>query len=293
MSDNIVWGADPEFAASYMEAGKQYVLPPVVLREDFDHPFKENGRHPIFKEYGLSKVHEDGCAFEMEIPPSDDWETLWNTIDENKSRFSKDVLSMYPEVCSPQLYSLPAMLYQVDRWIGRGPEFQMATIFGCDPDMDAFDFKKKCDIIDARTHPWRYFGGHIHASKVPGLGDKPLQAIWSMAFTAGLAAIANSDVPDLERERQFLYGRPGKFRVQNYKNGDVGIEYRTPSTRWTESKAIARAVFEWAEIGLINLFQGNLIEKLAPKLRDDVVDTISTINQSKAKELLSFISTQI
>jgi hypothetical protein len=290
---NLKFGSDPEFSAGYEVNGELCVLPPVILRSDYGYEFEENGNHPIFKRYGDTFVHEDGAAFEMCTPPERDWKQMWKTLHDVKESFGKDVLSRYPGECHPMLYSLPAMKFQVERWRDRGQEFDMAVQFGCDPDSDVFNMRAKCKVIDARSHPYRYFGGHIHASGLPEIGADPLGAIKSMVLTAGLASTAYTDVPDLERERLFLYGKPGKFRVQNYKNGEVGIEYRTPSTRWTESMELAEKVFTWAEIGLRNLLVGGLLAELEPVIMDDAKKAILSVDKSHAMGILDFIATKV
>lgn len=292
MKKDLKFGSDPEFFAAYGEETDLHVLPPVVLRTDFDAPFEDNGRHPIFARYGDTIVHEDGGAFEMSTPPVHDWKEMWKTLHQVRDDFGKDVLSKYP-VCNPLLYSLPAMNWQVERWLDRGPEFKLSTLFGCDADEDVFNMRAKCKVLDASTHSWRYAGGHIHISGIPEIEKYPLQAVKSMVFTAGLAATAYTDVPELEKERLFLYGRPGKFRIQNYPNGEVGIEYRTPSTRWTEHFGLAEKIFTWAEIGMRNLLQGGLLGDLEDSIMKDAKDAIMTVNQKKAKNLLAFIETKV
>jgi hypothetical protein len=43
-----------------------------------------------------------------------------------------------------------------------------------------------------------------------------------------------SKATDKESEllRSKVYGKPGAFRPQQYKDGSTGIEYRTPSNNW-------------------------------------------------------------
>jgi hypothetical protein len=290
---SLVFGSDPEFFSAYEENGQLYVLPPVVLRDDYGVSFEDNGRHPIFAHYGDTIVHEDGGAFEMSTPPVSDWRNMWSTLHDVRDSFGKDILSKYPDVCLPTLFSLPAMNWQVERWMYKGSEFEMATQFGCDPDEDVFDTKSKCKVIDASLHPWRYAGGHIHISGIPEIEKYPLQGIKSMVLTAGLASTAYSDVPDLERERLFLYGKPGKFRIQHYPDGQVGIEYRTCSTRWTESYDLAEKVFSWAEIAMKNLLQKNLLKDLEPVIMEDAKKAILSVDQNSARQLLDFIASKV
>jgi len=291
------WGADPEFFAAYEDAGNMYIMPPVVFRTDHGvettiEDTDIDQRHPVFKFYDEAKVHEDGAAFEMSVRPSKDWKELWNLINDTKKRFADDVLGKF-DICDPCLYSIPTMNWQVERWLNRGKEFDTATRFGCDPDYDAFDMEKACKDIDARLWPYRYAGGHIHVSGIPGIMERPLDAVKSMVITAGLAAMAYSDNPDLDRARTGLYGMPGKFRPQNYPDGTHGVEYRTVSTRWTSSMELAEKVFTWATIGMTAMFQGNLLEKLEGLVLEDAKRAIVQVDQPEALRILSVIESYV
>lgn len=283
------FGADPEMFAGYEKNGKTFVLPPVFFRTELGVSAEENGSHPIFARYDDTIVHEDGAAYEMSTPPSENWKDIWNHINGAKTQFGNDVLSKFPEACLPNLLALPTINFEVGRWARAGADFHLSTIFGCDPDEDVYNMKKKCTVIDARKHPERYAGGHIHVSGISDIRERPLIAIRSMVITAGLAATAYSDVPELERGRLYLYGRPGKFRIQEYKDGTVGVEYRTPSTRWTEHYELAERIFTWATVGMTYLLQGGLFEKVAKKVETDAVDAIMNVDQQKAASLLSYI----
>lgn len=289
----LVFGADPEFAAGYEKDGQLNILPPVFLRTERGVPVEDNGRHPIFAHYGDTIVHEDGAAFEMSTPPSADWKTIFNSLAYAKEQFAKDVLSKFGEDCNPELYSIPAMRYDVDRWLSRGPEWDMAVMFGCDQDQDVYNMKAKHTVLDASMHEWRYMGGHIHASGLEEIQSSPLIAIRCMVITAGLAATAFTDVPDLEKERLFLYGRPGKFRIQNYPAGGTGIEYRTPSTRWTSNIELAEKIFSWARVGLETLLRDKLFNEIAEEVEKPAVKAILKVDQKEALNLLNYISSKV
>lgn len=291
--DEITWGADPEFFASVEVDGVLSVVPPAFFRTALEAVTEENANHPIFKRYGKTIYHEDGGAFEVSTPPSKDWREIWKTISQTKEAFGNDVLSQYAPHCLPQLFSLPSMNWQVERWLDHGPEFAFATRFGCDADEDAFNTEKKCEVLDASLHPKRYAGGHIHISGIKDVEKYPIPAIHSLAFTAGLASTAYSTVPELERDRLFLYGRPGKYRVQHYPDGTVGAEYRTPSTSWTDDYSLAEKIFGWAEIGIKSLLCGGLLKELAPVIEHDALEAMMTVNQEKCREILAYIESKV
>lgn len=290
----LKFGSDPEFfAVTRTEDGVAHVIPPVLFRTELGIGVKENENHPIFAEYGDTFVHEDGAAFEMSTPPSENWMSIWQTLHEAREQFGRDVLSIFPEVCLPHLYSLPTVHYQVERWLNKGPEFYLSTVFGCDADEDVYNTKGAQGVIDASLHNERYGGGHIHVSGLKEIQEKPLKAVRSMVMTAGLAATAFTDTPDLDKKRVTLYGRPGKYRIQNYKDGTVGIEYRTPSNRWTENYALAEKIFKWAEIGMNCLLRDGLLDEIAKKVEKDAAKAISKFDQKSAGEILRFIETKI
>lgn len=300
---NLLWGADPEFFAGYEKDGEKFVLPPVVFRRDKGAVVEENGTHPIFMVSDGVKIHEDGGAFEMSLSPSDNWVELFQRIENARQDFSKNFLAKFEDVI-PELMAIPSMKWDIGRWFQEGEDFKFSTRFGCDPDLDAFSdmmkARRRSKTFDASMHPWRYAGGHIHFSGVEDIQKSPLIAIRSLALTAGLAAVAYSDVPDLERERTFRYGLPGKFRVQKYGSlfnnipfTDQGVEYRTPSVRWTSSMDIAQKVFGWAEIGINSLLIGNLYQDLPEELVRTGIESIVSVDQEKALEVLRVIESKI
>lgn len=300
----ILWGADPEMFATYKDAnGDLCVMPPVCFRRDFGAKVEPNANHPIFMRVDDVKIHEDGGAFEFSLLPDHDWKSLFTRINNAKEEFGKSFLSRFDQV-DPELQPLPSVKWEVERWSSEGADFEFATRFGCDPDEDAFSsiFKKRSRSkgFDATTHPWRYAGGHIHVSGVKEIQDSPLIAIRSLALTAGLAAVAYSDTPDLDRERTFRYGLPGKFRIQNYGSlyndipySNSGVEYRTPSVRWTANYNLAQQVFSWAEIGIKNLLVGSLYNELSDEIIVEATHAIVEIDQTKALQLLSHVSTLV
>lgn len=292
----IVFGADPEYFASVEKDGQLFAVPPYIFRKDWGvETITDDPRHPIFMEVNGVKIHEDGAAFEMSLSPSENWKELFERISLAREYFAKEFLSKFDVI--PELKALPSIHWDVDGWNSRADdEFKMATEFGCDPDRDAFNTRARERVFDASLHPWRYGGGHIHFSGVEEIKESPVIAVKCLALTAGLGAVIMSDVPHLERERVFRYGKPGKYRVQKYgklfneiPNTDVGIEYRTLSNRWTGSFEVASEVFRLAEFGINEL----LVKKGFSKISDDVIqeacEAITNFDQEKARQVLSVV----
>lgn len=300
---NILKGTDPECVAIYLdENGVAQTLPPYYFREVLGVPatFKnENDRHPVFLKGDGWILHEDGAAFEMSIRPSHNARELFDMIQDCVLVANQKILSQFPDDCLPLLRFMPTVGFQVSRWLNMGKDFDYSTRFGCDPDMDAFDFNRISEEIDARLHPERYTGGHIHLSGHPRFSVDPILAVQCQALTTGCAAIAYSDSPELDKARTFMYGKPGKYRVQNYgpdnpfgRDYQIGIEYRTPSSRWASSWEIAEHVFQWAEIG-VDIFDSGLGQELLPELAQPAMDAILSADQDTARQILSVVSSRI
>lgn len=302
MFNKILWGTDPEAFAAYEKDGKLYTLPPYFFRENLGVPVtrkNKNDRHPVFIQTANWKFHEDGAAFEMSVTPTHDPRELWETIQDCAKVAGEQLLSQFPDHCMPVLQFLPTIGFDVERWKDMGPDFDYSTRFGCDPDLDATEFNRPSVEIDASKWPFRYSGGHIHMSGCKLFEDDPMMAVLCQMITSGCAAIAHSDRPDLDHDRTFMYGKPGKYRFQNYGEDTpfgpdymFGIEYRTPSSRWASNWNIAKEVFKWAEIG-IQIFESGLGATIVPELRQQAISSILHANQAGAREVLDYVESQI
>ena len=288
----IMFGTDPEAFATYNKKGKLYALPPVFFREDLEIDVKDNGDHPIYLEDGKGgMVHEDGAAFEICVPPTTNWEEMWEQCSDLVKSFNSLYLDhLPPTLVNSSLAMIPTVNWDVERWEHKGPTWEYATRFGCDKDYDAwkeFAPPEEVDVMDASKHPWRYAGGHLHFSLLGSdeIKNRPLDIVACLAYTAGLAAIAYGNNLELEKLRSFRYGKPTKYRVQNYSNGAVGIEYRTPSASWLGDKNLAAQVFGWAEIGIRSLFLGGALEKVQ-KFKVETANAIMTADKAMALALL-------
>ena len=294
MSNNkTMWGADPEVCAVYEKNGELLVLPPVYLRQMKNLEFKPNGRHSIFLEQDDFMVHEDGVSFELSVPPSENWETVFDEVQAGYTAIEDTILSRFLEDCQAKIAVLPTVKYEWERWFDMPEDFKVCNIFGCDPDQDAFDIQTEDVVMDVHKHPYRYFGGHIHRSGSDMFAEQPINAVKFLAMTAGVAAVAFSDEAELERMRTFLYGKPGKFRIQEYKDGAVGIEYRTVSNTWTKSKDIARRVFTWFDVGVTELLEKGLGFELLDELEIPTIDAILKADQPLAFQILERIKEKI
>lgn len=301
MSTNptLVFGSDPEVFAYYKKDEKPFVIPPAEFREKGLPIIIQNGKNPVFYADNDIKIIEDGVAFEFTIRPSTNWRELYERIQHAKQILKDKIIPILDEA-EEDVSCLPTINYEVDRWGKKSRSFQNCLIFGCDPDRDAFNPSDEGTIINARKHPFRYGGGHLQVSGVPEFKDDIFYAVKCMAIGAGIAYVAYSDVPELEKMRTYLYGKPGKFRPQRYEglfegipNTNFGIEYRTPSNSWTNNVKQAEQVFEWLQISIFNLFLGGLGKEILKEYEEEIKRIIVEADQKSAQQFLTFIKSKI
>lgn len=300
ITKKLLFGTDPEVFAGSTQNGVLEVVPPALFRVSGLESDNRNPKHPVFIKKGGVSVIEDGAAFEFTITPSTDWKTLFDRVQKAKALLKSEILEKFTNLCDGNVHSLPTISYNTERWKEYGEEFEMALIFGCDADYDVWNGVKKSVTIDAREHPYRYAGGHIHVSGSEAIKENPLLAVECLATTVGLACVINTEVPELERLRTGLYGRPTKFRPQEYgklfnniPNTDFGIEYRTTSVSWTNSLKMAEDVFKWLKIGINSLLEEGLGNEIIPNIRNDVTNAIVNCDKTLASQLLKTVEERI
>lgn len=304
--NKILFGSDPEgFYARIGQDGKIYVVPPAKYRLDMGFPTTgTDPRHPVFAEAdgqnGKVKLIEDGCAFELTTAPSENIETLFQDIQLGYS-LADEVADKFGNFVS----IVPTINYDVPEFIDREDEFAECLIFGCDPDRDVFEneglVSVECMEESALEHPYRYGGGHIHISGVQNFQVKPLLTVKMCAFTVGNLVTAQSPMKELDYLRTYRYGRPGRFRIQEYgklfKGMDwtnIGIEYRTPSNAWTTDLPLAKKIAEaFQMVAECLLPNDGLMEVLVEDIQDRTIQAVMkgdpALAQSNYDAVLSMI----
>lgn len=287
-------GADPEFFLGLSVDGKVQVTP-VEMFKMLGMSHTPDPKHPQFYNDGKgSIVHQDGVAVEISIPAVYNFIELLDSIHLMQEKIW-ELFSVYPEYVDA-VYAIPSVNYDYVRWNAMGRRMLASNIFGCDPDYNAFNRGAAADIIDASTFPKRFGGGHKHYSGHPLFEEDPILSIKSFAVTVGLACSAFSPVPELEAERTLLYGKAGKFRPQNYPNGQVGVEYRTPSNTWTapKNRDLALKIFEYEKLAICGLMSNpENAQKLVDEIEVPTQDAILSCNQALCLELLSYVESKI
>lgn len=284
--NKIVFGSDPEGFYSREKDGQLFVVPPAKYRLDFKFPTDdEDPRHPVFAaadgQNGVIKLIEDGAAFELTVPPSTDIETLYQDIGLGYE-LAKSVASQFGDFIS----IVPTINYDVNEFREREDEFRQCLIFGCDPDMDVFEMENlvhvECMEESALDHPYRYGGGHLHISGCENFQVKPLLTVRLCAFLLGNLVTFLSPMKELDHLRTYRYGRPGRFRIQDYGklfNGipwtNKGIEYRTPSNAWTTDISLGRKLAEAVQVIAEYLLPNDkLTEVLIEDMQDRTIEAV-------------------
>jgi hypothetical protein len=286
MGKQLIFGTDPEFFASRRFNEKDFVVPPVFFRTKLGVTTKETEtRHPVYRQLDNGvKIHEDGVAFEFSVTPANSISKLMQDI-----RIGLDNLHDLVNRFGYNVCTKPTINFDTEEFINEGDDFQYCLMFGCDPDFDAFEVETQ-SIDDVSKHPFRYGGGHIHISGSDLMKKYMLPAVKLLASTLGCFVVSQSQYPDLDRLRTFRYGRPGKFRPQQYPNGSFGIEYRTPSNAWCTNTNIAEGMEYWIEKAILHFLpQPKIAKRIMNDYGKDVIDGILTADQEKCKQILSIL----
>jgi hypothetical protein len=235
------------------------------------------------------KIIGDGAAYEVNIKgacnsPADMWEIVHSAL--------SDLGDKLNEISDLELYRKPVINFDYARfWTEEymnDKKFFWSTVFGCDEDKDAFNVDWLCEIQNASVHPVRYGGGHIHTSGDEDIGGYPLPFVKLLALFLGNYNILHSPYPTLEVERAKYYGKPGKYRIQNYSNGMTGVEYRTPSNAWLSyNYPVYESMFEMINLALDNLKNPQEGMKLLDELSQPTIEAITTANKGLSRSILS------
>jgi hypothetical protein len=306
-----VFGSDPEFAL-YVES-KEYkslsipkLVPPAALITDYGVKFTENkNKKKVLMNVDGTQVIEDGAAIEINLKPMNLGRggEFVGKITSILNAFENYVNQVVGNDYWHRVAKEPLGYFDLDNyWKGRGEEFQMCVIFGCDPDVypetyNAMGLEEANNkIVDVSTHDLRYFGGHLHIQNMSNDSDIYLQqqefAPVVLDFTVGAlnaAFLRRKDQRDMELERLKYYGRPGRVRFQVYDENTNGIEYRPLSNYWVRDSMKFTAITRVANIAA-SLIEDGLARDFFIDFRDDIPgmwEALTTLDADKAKRLLN------
>lgn len=235
----VFYGADPEVFMTYekkheddiFDPGLPYAMPPVVAEQEMG--LKAVGgddKHPVYITNKDFNVIGDGVALEVNLNrPCNSWQEMTKLV-----RFGVEAsgelaakLGLMLSIKSAVNFDFKNLVKQ--EWYNN-ERMLMGIIFGCNPDRDACATGRKSSTLDASEHPYRYGGGHIHFSGMDEFRKYPLPTVRLLAIMLGNWLLVKNFEAEVHRLQ--YYGKPGKYRVQKYKDGTTGIEYRSPSNQW-------------------------------------------------------------
>jgi hypothetical protein len=185
------------------------------------------------------------------------------------------------------LYTKPVIGFDKKKFYDNRPdEFISCVIFGCDADHDAVLGDAACKEINVENHPYRYGGGHIHigsenSDDVELIHNNILQMVRLLAVTMGNVCIAGTKYLNLEKFRAKYYGKPGRFRPQNW-----GVEYRTPSNSWMSNFETQERIFDAGNYAFYLLQHTNEGEKILDKYLGLTIQAIEESNQELSKSIV-------
>lgn len=246
-------GCDPEV---FVMKNGMYLSAHGMIKGDKKNPFVvPNGA-----------VQVDGMALEFNIDPaSTEGEFLFNV--ESVFNTLKQMVPDYDVVATPVAHFDEVYMKQ---------QPAEALELGCDPDYNAWTMGAN-ERPDG-DRPMRTASGHIHIGWCEGADKNDPEhvgmcnaAVKQMDFYLGLPSL----VYDEDTKRRELYGKAGACRYKSY-----GVEYRTLSNAWLNSKSLMSWVFRNAQEGMAQLVKGNA-------LANKYGDIQSIINTSNKKEALA------
>ncbi len=213
-------GTDPEYFLKSLRTGRYEPAHRVF-------PDKNN---PMALGHGM-KVFRDGYAVELNVPPQNDPAVLMLSVMEA-------IATVNNMVARDGLRLASAATVPIDLREDLDGAPDDVLHFGCEPSYCAYTGRTKIPQINAWEHPWRYAGAHMHFSLSPDEQErcawisnksKHLLFIRLLDFHVGLPLTAKMPTPEMFMRRRY-YGQAGEFRPQQYPDGSVGLEYRTPAS---------------------------------------------------------------
>jgi hypothetical protein len=281
-SSKLTFGSDPEVFAYYSKNNLEYVEPPAYFRFELGVPHKPDKKHPVFIEKDGIVVMEDGVAFEYTLPPTTNAKDLFAEIKQANSMLS-DMLAKH----NYNMLTKPVINYEVSKWLNKPEDYSLCLIFGCDPDEDAIEDSYNCTVENALLHEFRYGGGHFQIGSFDSEVTDLIHAYWKplvrlMAVLVGTVSIKHTPYPELEKQRAFRYGRPGRYRIQKW-----GLEYRTPSNSWINKEEALEEMVEGARKAFELLQNPKKGRELLRLKLDDAIQAIRTADSNLANQILN------
>jgi hypothetical protein len=262
---NFRLGSDPELMLRRPDT-KELVSAIPVIREG-----KGEGR-PL-DDTGENSVLHDNVLVEFNTKPADSEDEFLGTIGTTLKNISSLVKKQGLELHLQASADFPAMELA-------NPE---ASVFGCEPDFNAWILAPNQVPPDAAEKPFRSAGGHLHIGK--SANDKlnaildddygKVDVVKVLDIFCGIPSVF-LDTDKTAPARRALYGGAGAHRPKPY-----GVEYRALGNWWLRSPSYVKLVYQLVKAALTHLVDGKM-EELIKAIGEDKVQDI--INKSKVTE---------
>lgn len=304
---NHIFGTDPEafIFDKFIKDEKlgliPNIIPPIALVHDFGATYETiKGKNVLIKteEFQWS---EDGAAIELQMNPTNDSATFLSRIALAKIELNSFLSQFNLEATT----AFPVGFFNLNKyWKKRNEDFRSCVIFGCDPDEFPYkyielglDDPENKHTLNVETHKYRYGGGHIHI-QAPTKNPEIYLDNWAKAsivfdFLAGLGNVSfakPTQTRKLEKFRLNYYGKPGRIRLQFYKEKPktYGIEYRALSNSWTNYPNMTNNLLHLLDIAA-TVIEKDMGDKFITHFEKDIPlmhKTIRTLNKTIATTLL-------
>lgn len=265
---DVILGCDPEAVWLMDGTGYKGMLPAGIVLNRLEKVGSDlitgdyKGYPCIETDDGL--IFADGAGWELNPHPGDT-SVLLNNISgllKTSQQVERELETNDRHIRLDIRSSVSFNLDMLDVW-----QDEQLSQFGCDPDASIWPRQVDPRKIDASTHQYRYFGGHIHLGfplDNPEEFYKDTNNLRRMVVLADgilgvVGIIIDSSVNSGAHTRRKVYGQPGVYRPQPH-----GIEYRTLSNTWMLSRTFARNMLTLASF-LPALFDTDMPEYLFTK----------------------------
>lgn len=246
MTKLLSLGSDPEYFLSDLQGNVRSSIG--LIGGDKDHPLK----------LSYCSILEDNVAVEINPEPAF-----------NQSDFVKNTINAMADMNNLlKRLDLKPIEFSAIEFSPLELLDPMSRISGCIPDFNAYT-EQANQAVDMWSTNLRSAAGHIHVGVKLDEEDKPnLVKVLDIMVSLPLAfKFRNSNDEVLRRS---LYGKAGCFRFKPY-----GLEYRTPSNKWTFNPKLIAWVWSQVERSVDEMdsllsYHGSIKDKLVSSINNQV-----------------------
>jgi hypothetical protein len=264
-------GTDPEF---FVKKGSKYINAELVTK--YNKPvFSGTKASPVSLPNG-GGLQIDNVAVEVAVKPAKSEEEFVQNI----SNTFKDLYNILPK-------KFKLSIDQSATFENKQLNTENAQLFGCSPSYCAYKLEAY-KLQNAEITNNRSLGGHIHISspdfKYLSTFQGKIDLVKTLDCLLAIPLILIEDV-ELSINRRKLYGKAGDHRPTEYADGTEGIEYRTLSPFWLNSKQSVKFIYSAVKDAL-KIVKNNDHIQLFEMFHDEVIiETINNCNVEIATKL--------